>query len=197
MSLWLRTGGAAALLVAARATPLTAQTGDVDRIAPGSRVQIVRVTDVKPWTGTVVARAPSGLVVDRDRPRLGPAESVDWQELERLALGERRAASEGARRGAMRGFVIGALETILATGISVGSGADGRCDGCTIPPSVLVAAAGSAVTVGFTVGGALVGASAPGERWVPVRWRRQRRLTNWRQIRASIGQQHTDPLLSG
>lgn len=53
--------------------------------------------------------------------------------------------------------------------LGLGAAASADCDDCFIPPVVLAAFASVPFTVTTTLGGAIIGAASPGERWVRVR----------------------------
>lgn len=117
-------------------------------------------------TGALVAADAQSLTVAS--PEWG-AVTVPLAELARLDVSMgRRTRGEGARRGAVRGLVGGLAVGAVLVGFGAVTDAREGCRGCYISATagaVILAVPLTAVT---TVGGALLGAAAPGDRWIRV-----------------------------
>ena len=132
-------------------------------LRPGARARLVLRSDPKALTATVVAVSDSAVVVHPDR-REFPL-TFAWDSLASLVLGVPRSPGAGARRGALAGLSVGAALTALATYLTYLSDADERCEDCWVGATPTVFALGIVGTAGLTVGGALLGAAAPGVTW--------------------------------
>ena len=140
-----------------------AQAPTLNELRPGARARLVLRSDPKALTATVVAVTDSTVVVHPDR-REFPI-TVAWDSLNAFVLGVARSPGAGAGRGALVGLGIGAVLTALATYTTYLSDADEQCDDCWVSATPTVFALGIVGTLGLTVGGALIGAAAPGVTW--------------------------------
>ena len=163
--------GILSLALLCSATPLHAQRRVASELRPGERVRLELVfPGGSPVTGYVLQASTDSLRVRRDR--MNDTLLLEWADVNRLDLSVRQfSPAEGARRGARSGFVIGAVVTAVALFAAVNADRKG-CD-CTVPATGQVAILGVGFTVGTTLLGSAMGASAPGERWVEV-FRRSR-----------------------
>ena len=152
---------AAALLLAA--APLAAQPAPAALPDTGARVRVVLV-DRHRVVGTLVAREPGRWLVRRAR---GDTVAVTPLAVERLdvSLG-RRSVARAFWRGAGVGALVGGGVTAVGFGVLAASG-NLRCTDCFFPPVLVVGIGGTALTVGTTLVGGVIG-SFVRERWTSV-----------------------------
>jgi hypothetical protein len=153
------------------------QSSALPELRPGARVRFVLQSGATHRTGTVVDVQDSVVSVRPERESFPIV--LAWDSLASFVIGEPRSAGAGARHGAWVGFRTGAVITVVGTLATVLSDADENCMDCFISATPVVIALGMVATAGLTVGGALLGAAAPGETWtgpdmVRVRARGQR-----------------------
>ena len=86
-----------------------------------------------------------------------------------------RSSADGARRGAWAGLQIGVLVGTVATTAVWLSSADERCDDCFISATAATIGLSVTGTLGLSLLGAALGASAPGEVWTEIPLPRSRR----------------------
>lgn len=79
-----------------------------------------------------------------------------------------RSGADGAWRGMKAGFQIGILVGAVATTAVWLSPADERCDDCYFSVTAATGVISVLGTLGLSLLGAALGASAPGEVWTPV-----------------------------
>lgn len=167
---------------------LVALSGDLLAQAPAR----VAVPDSGAWVRYVIPPATSwrtGQVLGREGrairvylKRQGIEEVVSLDSLQRLQLATRRTAGQGAQRGALVGLLIGASGTLLAVLLV----RDECPDGCIIPAPIAIGIVGALGTVALTVGGAVLGAAAPGLSWPDEEGPRQSSLRGDTQLRLAI-----------
>lgn len=138
-----------------------------ERVAPGlrlgTRIKFTLYDDRVDKTGTVVAIGDTSVVVRVDRSEL--LTTVILDSIASLAIGRPRSVRAGAGNGAWIGFRVGAVLAVLATTAVWLSDADENCNDCFIPATPAIAVLGVLGTGVLTVGGAVLGAAAPGEIW--------------------------------
>lgn len=143
-------------------------------LRPGARVRYVVPHTKRPFSGLVEQVDTLGMLVRADggdlRIRLG------FDSLTSIAVyGGTRSSVEGARRGATTGLLIGlALGTVATTAVWLSS-ADEQCDDCFISATAATAGVSAIGTLGLTLLGSALGASAPGDLWTELPLRAFRR----------------------
>jgi hypothetical protein len=164
----LRTLSLTLVLLAGCVFPLAAQQGapppvEVDSLA---RVRLRQsATDPRTLTGRLLFADSQTLTVEhRGRPQAVPLPAVERLE---VSIG-RYSTGEGAWRGAKAGFFGGAVVSALLIVTGVVSDAQGDCGDCFITATGAAVLLSVPLTTFTTVGGTLIGAVAPGERWAPV-----------------------------
>jgi hypothetical protein len=165
-------------LVALAGLPLLAggQARSESLIRPGARVRYHVPHGQRPFTGLVEQVETAGFTVRPDGTELLVRLGLDT--LRSLAVFEGvRSSADGARRGASAGLQIGLLTGAVATSLVWLSSADERCNDCWVSPTASTAVLGVIGTLGLTLLGGALGASAPGEIWhsIPVGAARRRR----------------------
>lgn len=141
----------------------------------GDRIRYVLPGGEQPFTGRIEVVEMDGLLVRPD----GMVQSVPlgFDSLRAIAVSSGgRSSGDGALSGALAGLRLGALIGAIATTAVWLSPADERCDGCVFPPTVGAGVLSVVGTAFFTVLGAVLGASAPGEQWTEIprsAWRRR------------------------
>lgn len=143
-----------------------AQERLVPEIITGTRVQFVRDMERTRREGVVVSRTDSAVLV-RDAISERTFRAV-LDSVRDLAIGIPRSAGAGAARGGAIGLGVGAVLTVAATTVVWLSDADERCNDCFINATAGTVILGGLGTVALALGGALLGAGAPGWTWKPV-----------------------------
>lgn len=167
----------AALGLAIASASAAAQDRLVPEIVTGTRVQFVRDVERVRREGVVISRTDSTILV-RDATSEDTFGAV-LDSLRSLSIGVPRTAGAGAARGGAIGLGVGAALTAAATTLVWLSDADERCYDCWISATAGTVILGGLGTVALALGGALLGAGAPGWTWEPVM--RASRLTNERR----------------
>lgn len=85
----------------------------------------------------------------------------------KLSLGQ-RTRGEGLLRGAKHGLIGGLAVSAFLVGIGVLSDAADPCNDCWINATAGAVIVAVPLTATATLGGAIIGAASPGERWVRV-----------------------------
>lgn len=163
------------VLLAGCGLPLGAQQGapppvEVDSLA---RVRLRQsATGPRTLTGRLLFADAQVLTVEyREKPVAVPLPAVERLD---VSLGK-YSREESAWRGTKRGFLGGAAVSALMIVTGLVSDAQGDCGDCFINATAGAVLLSVPLTVTTTVGGALLGAIAPGERWErltpPVRLR--------------------------
>lgn len=129
-------------------------------------MRLVRVLERSRREGVVISRTDSSIFV-RDASGEGSTLAI-LDSLRELAIGVPRSAGVGAARGSSIGLGAGAALTAVAATLVWLSDADENCVDCWLNATGATVILGGIGTVVLTLGGALVGASAPGWRWEPV-----------------------------
>lgn len=163
MRYWLLVG-----LIGAIAVPAQAQRRLPASLAPGVRIRYAQLWEPKvKRTGTIEGLLPDTLIVRGGEDSVvAPIPILSLSSID--VSGGVRSSGSGAGRGAWRGFLVGAaLSTALVAAVALSS-ADENCSDCFFPPTgaaVVVGGLGTLLLTGF---GALIGAAAPGEEWIPL-----------------------------
>ncbi len=118
-------------------------------------------------TGALVAADAQSVTVLSARSGMvtTPLAELAWMD---VSMG-RLSRGEGARRGARNGLIGGLAVGVVLVGLGAASDAGEGCGDCFLSATTGAVLLSLPLTALTTVGGALLGAAAPGDRWIRVR----------------------------